>query len=236
MPIRIASLCGAQQMHAIARRLAGDGDRTPPGEAGLAVGRDRELEHDMRAGRRACAGCGRHVRAAPPRRQGRHRLRYRPRAAARARRPPPRGLGSSSAETTRAMPAAMIGVGARRRLAVMRAGLERHIKRRAARRRARPPQALRSPHADARRAGSSRGRRSTPSLHHHRADRRIGPGAPEPAPAERQRQRHEAFVVGSLAGSRTPRSLARDAPAACRPRPDSSASAVSKSLASRKLR
>ena len=37
----------AKEMHALAHRLAGDRDRLAAGRAGFAVGRDRELEHDM---------------------------------------------------------------------------------------------------------------------------------------------------------------------------------------------
>ena len=40
---------GPHQVHARARRLAGDRRRAPAGQAGLAVGGDRELEHDLRA-------------------------------------------------------------------------------------------------------------------------------------------------------------------------------------------
>src|SRR5579862_3377932 len=34
-------------MHALAHRLPGDGDGLAPGRSGFAVGRDRELEHDL---------------------------------------------------------------------------------------------------------------------------------------------------------------------------------------------
>ena len=55
----------AHEMHPRARRLAGDRRRPAAGEAGLAVGRDRELERSRAGGRPARAGCGRHAPAAP---------------------------------------------------------------------------------------------------------------------------------------------------------------------------
>jgi hypothetical protein len=68
-------------------------------------------------------------------------------------------------------------------------------------------------------------------LHDHGPDRRIGPGAAKTAPAKRERKRHEAPVVGPLAqrGAHLRAMAAASSP-------DNSASAVSKSLASRKLR
>ena len=90
------------------------------------------------------------------------------------------------------------GVGAGRRLAVVRARLERHVERRPARGGAGAARAPRSRRAAVRPAASSRARRSPAHpivSHDHRTDRRIGPGAPEPAPAERQRERHEAGVI-----------------------------------------
>ena len=140
------------------------------------------------------------------------------------------GLGSSSAETTRETPAAMIASAQGGDFAVMRARLERDVKRRAARRlagaaqrldlRMRPPAGLRPAAAD-----------NDAVLDDHRADRRIGPGAAEPAPAERERQRHEAGILPQ--GVRRRAHLRAISAASS---PDNSASAVSKSLASRKLR
>ena len=108
MPVMIASLCARSRCTRSRAGSPGNGDRLAASGPSLAVGRDRELEHDVRAGRRACGGCGRHDRGAPRRRRDRHRRRCRRRAAARGRRPATSGLGSSSAETTRAMPAAMM--------------------------------------------------------------------------------------------------------------------------------
>ena len=53
----------AQQVHALARRLAGDGDGLAARSARLAVSRSGELEQSRAAGRRACGGYGRHGRA-----------------------------------------------------------------------------------------------------------------------------------------------------------------------------
>src|SRR4051794_10963151 len=85
-------------------------------------------------------------------------------------------------------------VSARRRLAVMRAGLERHVQRGAAGRVA----------GTRKRLGlgvgaATRLRPTAPDddtvLDDHRADRGIGPGTPEPTPAKRKCEAHEAAVV-----------------------------------------
>ena len=82
---------------------------------------------------------------------------------------------------------------ARRRLAVVRAGLERRIERGAARSRAGAPQRLdlgmRPP------AGLGPAAPDHHAvLHHDRADGRIRPCVAEPAPTKGQRERHEALV------------------------------------------
>ena len=86
------------------------------------------------------------------------------------------------------------GVGARRRLALMRARLERHVHRGALRRLLGAAQRL---DLGMRAAAGLRPAAADDDaiLDDHRADRRIGPGVAEPAPAERERQRHEARVV-----------------------------------------
>jgi hypothetical protein len=87
------------------------------------------------------------------------------------------------------------GVGAGRGLAVVGARLERHIESGPARSGAGAPQRLHLGMGAAAGLGPA-----TPDddavLHHHGADGRIGPGAPEPTPAERKRERHETLVVG----------------------------------------
>ena len=96
------------------------------------------------------------------------------------------------------------GVGARRRLADMRAWLQRHIKRGAARGLAGALERLRLGMGTA-----ARLRPAAPDddavLDHDRADGGIGPGAALPAPPERQRKLHEALV----GGFRRPRIFAR---------------------------
>ncbi len=82
------------------------------------------------------------------------------------------------------------GVGAGRRFAVMRAGLERDIQCRANCRLTRAAQRLdlgMRPAAGLRPAAAD----NHAILDDDRADRRIGPGAAKPAPAEAQSQRHE---------------------------------------------
>ncbi len=81
-------------------------------------------------------------------------------------RPATRGSGSSMAHTTRAIPAAHDRIGAGRRLAVVRAGLERDVHGGAARAVSGTARALPSPRADARRERSSRAR--SPRLRLHR--------------------------------------------------------------------
>ena len=85
-------------------------------------------------------------------------------------------------------------VRARRCLAVVRARLKRHTERRAVRRvacatqrldfRMRPPAGLCPAAAD-----------DHAVFDDHRADRRIWPCTAEPAPAERERERHEAAII-----------------------------------------
>ena len=108
MPVRIASFIARIRCTRVARRLAGDRGRLAARQPGLAVGRDRKLQRHMRA---AVAHAADMAGMRAPRflaRRARHRPR-RPAARSRAW-PSPAifGLGSSSAETTRAMPAAMM--------------------------------------------------------------------------------------------------------------------------------
>jgi hypothetical protein len=139
------------------------------------------------------------------------------------------------------------GVGARRRLAEMRTGLERDVKRRAPRRLTGAPQRF----GLCMRAAAGLGPAAPDDrtiLHHDRADGWIRPGSTEPAPAEAQRQQHVAairFPCGFLGGARFfPELIFQDAEdhlrivtiLAASSSPDSSPSRFSKSLASRKLR
>ena len=134
------------------------------------------------------------------------------------------------------------GVGARRRLADMRARLQRHIERGAARGLAGARQRLRlgvGPAAGLRPAAAD----NDAVLDHDRADGGIGPGAALPAPAERQRELHEA-LVGGLRFLRFLRVLVfqnaedhlRNRAIRASSSPESSPSTASKSFASRKLR
>jgi hypothetical protein len=85
-------------------------------------------------------------------------------------------------------------VGARGRLAVMRAGFERHVQRGAAGRVAGTRERL-----SLGVGAPTRLRPAAPDddtvLDDHRTDRGIGPGTPEPTPAKRKREPHEATVV-----------------------------------------
>ena len=138
-------------------------------------------------------------------------------------------------------------VGARRRLAKMRTGLERDVECRAPRRLAGPSQRFGLCMRAAARLGPAAPDDHT-ILHHDRADGRIGPGAAQPAPAEAQRQLHVTairFPCGFLGGARFfPELIFQDAEdhlrivtiLAASSSPDSSPSRFSKSLASRKLR
>src|SRR3954470_285100 len=80
-------------------------------------------------------------------------------------------------------------------------------------------------------------------LHHHRADRRIGPGASLPASSQRQRELHEA-LVGVFRFTGFLRELVfqnaedhlRNRASRVSSSPESSPRTASKSLASRKLR
>src|SRR3954451_2667185 len=134
------------------------------------------------------------------------------------------------------------GVGARRRLAEMRARLERDIERGATRRFARPQQGFG--------LGMRAATRFRPAaaddhavLYDDRTHSRIGPGAPLPASAERERKLHEA-TVGVLGFAKLLRELVfqnpedhlRIAASRASSSPESSPSTSAKSLASRKLR
>ncbi len=134
------------------------------------------------------------------------------------------------------------GVGAGRRLADMRARLQRHIERGAAGGLAGARQRLGLG------MGTSAGLRPSAAhdnavLDHHRADRGIGPGASLPAPAQRQRQLHET-LVGSFRHFGLLRVLVfqnaedhlRSVASRAASSAESSPSTASKSFASRKLR
>ena len=134
------------------------------------------------------------------------------------------------------------GIRTGRRLADMRARLQRHIERGAARGLPGTPERLglgMGPAACLRPATADND--AVPD--HHRADGRIGPGAALPAPPERQRQRHET-LVGGLSFSGFLRELVfqnaedhlRSVAGRASSSAESSPSTVSKSLASRKLR
>ena len=203
-----------------------------PGAAGLAVGGDRELEHDagpaiahapdvagMVAARRfgADADVDRNARRAQPR-------------MSRAR---DFGIGILERRDDARDAGGDDGVGARRRFAVMRAGLERDVERRAACRRAGAAQRLDFGVRPAARLGPAAAD-NVAVLDDHGADRRIGPGAAEPAPSEAKRKRHEAPVRRCRSRVHGVGAHLRAHSAASSP--DNSASAASKSLASRKLR
>ena len=86
------------------------------------------------------------------------------------------------------------GVGAGRRLAVMRAGFQRDVERRAARRRAGAPQGLDLGMGPAAGLGPAAADNDA-VLDDHRAHGRVRPGFAKSAPAKRKRQRHEAVIV-----------------------------------------
>ena len=132
-------------------RLADASDRV--------VGGDRELQRAHAAAACRCGADARHAPGAPPRRAGPSRPRSRPRAAARTPAPPTRGSGSAMGATTRATPGRDDRIGAGRRAAVMRAGLERDVERCAARRLAGLGKRRSLRHAAARPAPCGRGRR-----------------------------------------------------------------------------
>ena len=134
------------------------------------------------------------------------------------------------------------GIGAGRRLAEMRARLQRHVERGAAGGFARAHKRLRLGMGTAAWLGPA-ATDDDAVLDHDRADGGIWPGAALPAPAERQRKLHEA-PVGGLGVLRFLRVLVfQDAEDHLRNRairasssPDNSPSTASKSFASRKLR
>src|SRR5258705_1205646 len=134
------------------------------------------------------------------------------------------------------------GVGTGRRLADMRAWLQRHIEGGAARSLAGAPERLRLG------VGTAARLRPAPAdndavLDHDSADGRVWPGAALPALTERQGQRHEALVSGlRFPGSfrelvfQNPEDHLRNRAIRASSSPESSPSTASKSLASRKLR
>ena len=133
-------------------------------------------------------------------------------------------------------------IGAGRRLAEMRARLQRHVERGAARGFARALKRLRLGMRTAAGLGPAAADDDAIS-DHDRADGRIGPGAALPAPSERQRQLHEALVGGFRIFGFLRVLVFQDAEDHLRivasrasSSPESSPSTASKSLASRKLR
>ena len=240
MPVSTASLMARMRC---TRARAGSpviGAGPPPREAGLAVGRDRELEHDLRA---ALAHAPDMSRMRPPRLIGADADRDRDagrgqpamalagdlRIGILQRRHHPRDAGRDD------------GVGARRGLTVVRAGLERHVEGGAAGRAAGAPERLglgMRTAAGLRPAASDDHRAIGLPPHHHGADGGVGPGAPEPAPAERQGQLHEAKVVVRIGPRHRRAGIHFRAAAGGFPSssPDNSPSTASKSLASRKFR
>ncbi len=235
----------AHLVHPLPRRLPGDADRLAAGEARLAVGGDGKLQQHLRPGL-----------AHPPRMAGvvAHGVfRAEPGfdhdpAFAKPGVALPRHLRIDILQRRHHAGDAGLddGVGARRRLAVMRARLERHVERCALRGLAgalqrlglgvRPPARLGPAATD-----------DDAVLDDHRADRRIGPGPAEPAAAECQRKLHETPIVPGIVLGRRRRGSSR-----CLRRvrhlraatgglvgsssPLSSSSACWKSLGSRKLR
>ena len=179
-------------MHAVAHRLAGDRDRLAAGRAGFAVGRDCELEHDVRAAVAHAADVAGMVAArlvgadadlddnagrAQPRMAGAGDF----------------GIGIFERGDDARNSGGDDGIGAGRRFAVMRAGLERDVERRAARRGAGAAQRLDLGMRPA--AGLSPAAADDDAvLDDDGADGGIGPGAAKPAPAERKRERHEAPI------------------------------------------
>ena len=202
MPVRIASFIArirCTRARAASPVIAAG---LRPGEPGLAVGRHRELERHVRppvahAADMPGMGAPRLLGAEPD--IDRDALLAQPRMALAGdlrigilqRRHHARDAGRHD------------GVDAGRRLAVMRAGLERHVERRAARRLAGAPQRLDLGMRPPARLGPAAPDHDA-VLHHDRADRRIRPRIAEPAPAERQRERHEAVSRSELipAGSK----------------------------------
>ena len=169
-------------MNALAHRLPGDGDGLAPGRPGFAVGGDRELEHDLGTALAhapdmagmvvpgflgADADFDRNARSTQP-----------PMAFARnfgigvfERRHDPRNARGDD------------GVGAWRRLAVVRAGLQRDVERRAARRRAGAPQGLDLGMGPATGLGPAAADNGA-VLDDDRAHGRVRPGPAQSAPAE----------------------------------------------------
>jgi hypothetical protein len=237
----------AQEVHALTRPFAGNGDGFAARSARLAVSRSGELEEYVRPAVPHAADMAGMV---APRLFGAKANVHRGACGAQARVPGTGnfGIGIFQCRDDARDARGDDGVGAGRRFAVMRARLERDVKRRPASGRAcasqsfdlgmRPPAGLCPAAAD-----------DHPILDDHRADRRIGPRASQAPPAQRQRKRHVASVDGRLrvslrCKSYTHRSgawrlrvhLRAGAANSAASSDDNSASAVSKSLASRKLR
>src|SRR5882724_9196235 len=134
------------------------------------------------------------------------------------------------------------GISAGRRLADMRAWLQRHIERGTPRGLAGPPERLRLGVGTAAGLGPAAADDDA-VLDDDSPDGGIGPGAPLPAPPQRQRQLHEAPVGGFRLPGFLRELVFQNAEDHLRNRasrasssPESSPSTVSKSLASRKLR
>ena len=182
----------AHQVHARARRLAGDRGGLAARQPGLAVGRHRELQGHMRA---AVAHAAEMPRMGAARLLGADADIDRDAVLAQPRMALAGDLGvrvfqrRDDARDARRQD----GVDAGRGLAVMRAGLERRVKRRAARRLPGAAQRLDLGMRPPARLGPAAPDHDAVA-HHHGADRRVRPRIAEPAPPERQRQRHEAGV------------------------------------------
>ena len=183
MPIMMASLCARIRWtrSRTASPVIATGLR--PARRRLAVGRDRKLEHDVRA---AVAHAPDVAGMIAARLVGADADIDRDAGGAQPRMalPATSGLGSSSADTTRAMPAAITASAQGGDLAVMRARLERDVERRAARRVAGAAQRLDLGMRPAAGLGPAAADDHA-VLDDDRADRGVRPGAAKPAPAER---------------------------------------------------
>jgi hypothetical protein len=190
-------------MDALARRFPGDRRRAPSGKSDLAVGGDCKLEGNLRptfahapdvAGVSAPGLLGANadfdidaVFGKPPM-ASTDNLRVR----VLERGHDPRDTGCNE------------GVGTRRRLPVMRAGLKSDIHGCTTGERARTRKRLglgMGPAARLRPAASNHDARVTFAAHDHGSNRWIGPSSPEPAPAKRQGKRHEMSVLGGIRNS-----------------------------------
>ena len=143
---------------------------------------ERHLELHERAAARSRAGCARRRSSAPPRTSSPRSTAMPALRSRRSPRPATRGSGSSMAHTTRAHAGVDDGVGARRRHAVVRARLQRHVHGGAARARAGAGDGLGlGVRAAARLRPAARDHLAGRLIGDDRADRRIGRRAPEPA-------------------------------------------------------